>query len=405
MVRTTLTFCLFYIFSFLQAQNTPCPSSRLEFDAPKKEKGCMAQFDIEAKGNNPINIFLLAKMTELIYPERLDFQYRFLNDSLVSDTLISTSWLLEHPIITEENFECAFEQRFRHFFDEKTQVEFQFIRASFVGRAKGLLKAGFDPELMLISTPKAIFIIFRGTDSVGDKKLAEWTGTDFKVALTKGDGPLEGIKLHQGFWGSFALVKDELMMALDQMNAKQKKIWISGHSLGGAMSILSGAYLAGENYPIQNIYTFASPRAIGGKKFKEKVEELLPEKIQRFEFFLDPIPLLWVPPYKNNGNRNWYQDEAHDYVFHEKVEERYVASNPTEFNRIPFIDKRKKEDVKLKREKLSALVTDYKTRMHYHNPQWYVKAAYAQLSEEEKKNLPSVDDSFPFLYYGAKFGR
>ncbi len=276
----------------------------------------------------------------------------------------------------------------------------------FIKRTKTISTKGYDPEVILISTKDAIFIVYRGTDSVGDDLLAEWTGTDFKIGMVEGDGALKDIKIHKGFWGSFVIMRNELIDHLKRLDGKNKKIWITGHSLGGAMSILSAAYLEGFGFPIQNVYTYASPRAIGGKKFMNKVDELLPNKIQRFEYFLDPIAMLWTPPYKNNGKRNWYESaEKGNYKLHLDTKERYISTNPTEFNRVPFFDKRSKEDVRLHRQRYNAFMTDSKMKVHFHNSQWYVKAAYAQLTEEEKKRLPSVDDSYPFLYYGASFGK
>ncbi len=398
-------FILLFTSIYLYGQSTDCSAPFFEFDIPEEEKGCMAHFDINANGYHPVNTFLLAKMTELMYPERLDYQFRYLKDRQVADTLISTKWLVGHSVINEGNFECAFKKRFRHYFPKGEKVDFKFIHETEHKKVLGISTKGFDPEVMLISTSNAVFIIFRGTDNVGDDMLAEWTGTDFKIGMKQADGALEGIKIHRGFWNSFQLIRDEMISTLGKFDAKNKKIWIAGHSLGGAMTILSAAYLEGAGFPIQQAYTFASPRTVGGKKFKEKVEQLLSGKINRFEYYLDPIPFLWSPPYKNNGIRNWYQEEKNKYQLFTAIKERYVSPNPTEFNFIPFVDKRNREEVKSNRQKYNALMTELKLKMHFHNPQWYVKAAYEQLDEQQKKKLPKVDDSFPFIYYGAKFGK
>ena len=48
------------------------------------------------------------------------------------------------------------------------------------------------------------------------------------------------------------------------------------------------------------------------------------------------------------------------------------------------------------------MIPELAIRFWYHNPQWYVKAAYQQLTDAQKALLPDVDDSFPYLYDSAK---
>jgi hypothetical protein len=58
-----------------------------------------------------------------------------------------------------------------------------------------------------------------------------------------------------------------------------------------------------------------------------------------------------------------------------------------------------KEAKRIKAKQLNGLTPVGIQKLHYHSPQWYIKAAYQQLSTTQKKYLPKVDDSYPYLYY------
>ena len=66
---------------------------------------------------------------------------------------------------------------------------------------------------------------------------------------------------------------------------------------------------------------------------------------------------------------------------------------------------RRKEAKRIKRHQLNGLTPVGMKKLHYHSPQWYVKAAYHQLTESEKKRMPNIDDSYPYLYYYRKDGK
>jgi triacylglycerol lipase len=258
-----------FFFTITRAQKTIAAYSTLQ-----KEHNCMQYFDNTAQGYAPINVFLMAKFSELIYPERLDYNIRY-NQNAQSkvDSIPSTQWISDNLRIDDDNFQSFFEGRFRHYFNsEKGKVNFKYLHKTHIEPSRFLgikTKAALDPELILISTPTQIFIIFRGTDRAGKYEWAEWFGTDFKIAMTKAGGALVGTNIHTGFWRSFDLIRDDLMAQLSLFDAKNKKVFLTGHSLGGAMAIIAGAYLKASSFDVQNIYAYAAPITLGGFKFKK----------------------------------------------------------------------------------------------------------------------------------------
>ncbi|MCH2046709.1 MAG: lipase family protein, partial [Saprospiraceae bacterium] len=427
MPRLILLLLLLVMNGGLKAQEVP-EDLFVDFIAPEKERSCIRSFNDTAAGVNNINAFFLAKMTELMYLERLDYHLNYLHsDCQPIDTIPSTNWLAKNSLVDDTNFERAFRQRFQHYFtpDQSTTAtaligdatdkisprregsRFRYIHKTYTEKAKFLgydYNNSLDPELMVISTPETIFIIFRGTDKVGKDEWAEWTGTDFRINQTKAGGALSGTKIHTGFWLSFDLIRDDLIATLSEFGAKDKHIWVAGHSLGAALSIVTGVYLKGYGLDVQNIYAYACPRTIGNKAFKDRANELLPNRVQRFEYYKDPVALLWAPGfgYWNVGRRNWYDEEKlGNYKCYNSGQERVVASGP--LKNYPEIDTTdKKEGKRIRKDYVNGLIWITPEMLHYHNPQWYVKAAYSQLTEEEKKQIPAIDDTYPYLYYNLK---
>ena len=391
-----------------------------EIQAPVSEFNCMKQFNDTAAGVDAINVYLLAKLTGMMYLDQLEYQLKYLeNEAKPLEFIPSSEWIKQNNPVNDSNFEEAFRARFKHYFMPydvaakpnivvNDYVQFKYIQKSHTGHYRFLgikYQSSLDPELMIISSPTTIFILFRGTDDVGQSEWAEWIGTDLKISQVNAGGALVGTKLHTGFWQSFDLIRDALMTTLDEFGASNKKIWLSGHSLGAALAIISGTYLKSAGFDVQNIYAYACPRTIGNNNFVQKVASILPNRVHRFEYFQDPVTLLWAPGFKYQfiGQRNWYDEEKEGgYRFYQNIQERVVFTAGLKRYKHISSDLPKKEANRIKRKQLNGLTPVGLKKLHYHSPQWYIKAAYQQLNEADKDFLPKVDDSYPYLYYYRK---
>jgi hypothetical protein len=314
---------------------------------------------------------------------------------------------------------------------------FKFIRRT--------ISAGFvflpnlfswDPELMLINSKYGIFIIFRGTDNVYNRSgdLGEWIGTNFLIAQS----PIPGApgKVHTGFNASYALVQSQIKNFLDTYAAPNKKIWVTGHSLGGGMAMLAGIMLKASGYPVQGIYTFGAPRVIGDDTFVSFANSTIPN-LQRFEHYLDPITMAGFPGYKHDiGKRNWTDHRDYgNFKYYPDIEERRLGDALKnipwgEFGYNPGIGNdhiggdspEKLETQRRIKTRLDANLINFlppftnieiassagsrytqMDRMYfgYHNPPYYVQAAYSRLSSALISQLPLVDNPWPYVYYDA----
>ena len=72
---------------------------------------------------------------------------------------------------------------------------------------------------------------------------------------------------------------------------RELRIWVTGHSLGGAMASLVAQRLAIDGYPVRAVYTYGSPRA-GDRKFRDAY------RLPNYRFVNDNdlvphLPLRW----------------------------------------------------------------------------------------------------------------
>ncbi len=130
--------------------------------------------------------------------------------------------------------------------------------------------------------PGMAIVAFRGTVSVGNFL------TDAEAALVR-HGLFPGL-VHYGFVRAVDAVYPAVRSLLSSF-PRDWRIWVTGHSLGGAMASLVSHRLSADGYPVRAVYTYGSPRA-GDRKFCEAYQ------LPNFRFVNDNdlvphLPLRW----------------------------------------------------------------------------------------------------------------
>ena len=96
-------------------------------------------------------------------------------------------------------------------------------------------------------------LAFRGTN-----ELADWIDN---INLFQAEA-LFG-HFHKGFYAALHDIWTPLFDRIQTLRAqKRRPLFITGHSLGGAIAVLAAAELAHRDHPFTSVYTFGQPRAV-----------------------------------------------------------------------------------------------------------------------------------------------
>lgn len=144
--------------------------------------------------------------------------------------------------------------------------------------ASGLRAAGYSArsfeaggtQCFVMHDDRAIIVVCRGTqiDDFWAKVIDISTDLKF-IPVADGAGGL----VHQGFLEGLTLVWDALKVHLAQILNNDRKLWLTGHSLGAAVATLAAERINRETgNSVQGLYTYGSPR-VGDSNFKSRFDE------------------------------------------------------------------------------------------------------------------------------------
>ena len=141
---------------------------------------------------------------------------------------------------------------------------------------------------------KVIVVAFRGTEFTS---LSDWK-TD---AYTKFLGVRGVGRMHTGFHAAYEDVRKDVEKVINEN--KGKKIWLTGHSLGGAMAVVCGVQLQNSKMVDPQIITYGHPR-IGDNQTARWIDRNLSKSYQRIVNDNDVVPTLpptWYFQYADAG--------------------------------------------------------------------------------------------------------
>jgi hypothetical protein len=95
-----------------------------------------------------------------------------------------------------------------------------------------------------------------------------------------------------GFVRAIGDIWDPLFEAVSaEMKQNERPLWLTGHSLGGALALLAAWLFKRKFVRVHQVYTFGGPM-IGNKLAIEAIDREFPNKIIRCVNGPDPVPLL-----------------------------------------------------------------------------------------------------------------
>ncbi|MGB3298025.1 MAG: lipase family protein [Phormidesmis sp.] len=161
---------------------------------------------------------------------------------------------------------------------------------------------GRDTQAYMLRTEQFMVLAFRGSQEPQDwltnltTQLRNFTlQKDGVATLSSYQG-----RVHTGFFLGWAIIEQSVLAQIARWQkdfaSKGKRLpplYITGHSLGGALATIAAAALVESNIEVAGVYTFGQPR-VGDRTFVSQLNSRLNGKIFRFVNNNDLVP--HVPP-------------------------------------------------------------------------------------------------------------
>ena len=170
-------------------------------------------------------------------------------------------------------------------------------------------------------------IAFRGTEgNIQDIK------TDLKATTLE----VEGYKVHSGFYHAFNEIKEDIEFALEDLT-NGYALYITGHSLGGALALLATKYLVSDS--IGACYTFGGPR-VASSNFGDSIKtpiyrvvnaaDIVPRVPPAYiiHIFISVLEILHIPFLSNFIVK--FLEKMLDYRHHGDM--RYLTACKTDYS-------------------------------------------------------------------------
>lgn len=183
-------------------------------------------------------------------------------------------------------------------------------RNPFLTQIKAFTNSSWDMQgyVGYSSTHNAIIVAFRGSSNIKN-----WI-SDFDAAQV-GYGKCSGCNVHHGFYTSYMTVSSSVKAQLTTLVSKYRNapIYVTGHSLGGAIAIVAALDIHSTYGNSIKLYTFGEPR-VGNGAFASFVNSQIPDTF-RVIHYADIVPHL--PPvasnYKHTNYEVWYTEDMRSY--------------------------------------------------------------------------------------------
>lgn len=238
---------------------------------------------------------------------------------------IATLWLKDTPTY---DYRRESNEQFLAGIIHEWQAERSPILVNLQTRFKAFEIKETDTQAFLFRNDLDIILVFRGTEKFEDWK----TNLSLTLQRFRADAPQKSVpessptpvgKVHRGFFNALKSIEDDIIDTLKEWeqqiqpaksqseqsgqpsnpsslsapHQERPKIWVTGHSLGGALAALAAVSLKCRGFNIAGLYTFGQPR-VGDWAFSKAALDTLnhphPIPVERYANNNDIVPL--IPP-------------------------------------------------------------------------------------------------------------
>jgi len=158
-----------------------------------------------------------------------------------------------------------------------------------------------NTQVYVAENDGAVVVAFRGSQAPTTLDgLKDWllTDADDHLIIPEGregtDFAAAGVeaRFHRGFMRALHEIWEPLLAAVTEaVEAGDRPLWITGHSLGGSLALLAAWRLQRNFITVHEVVTFGAPM-IGNLTAAQAFEQEFAGKIFRYVNLEDPIPLL-----------------------------------------------------------------------------------------------------------------
>ncbi|MBT5901265.1 MAG: lipase family protein, partial [Opitutaceae bacterium] len=114
-----------------------------------------------------------------------------------------------------------------------------YTRSAFINVRKA---KDIDTQCLIIGNSANVVVVFRGSDDIND-----WFAN---FQAVRDPGPLTKTKAHEGFQDALFPSVIQVTNSIDGMLDNNQRIWVTGHSLGGALTSLYSAMMFEAGYTV-----------------------------------------------------------------------------------------------------------------------------------------------------------
>ncbi|WP_299748600.1 lipase family protein [uncultured Tateyamaria sp.] len=168
------------------------------------------------------------------------------------------------PSVVNGKWSDVIRAQVRALSDPDDKAELETVESS------GSITSIFDVEVAIVATSRVIFVVFRGSES----NPQDWISNinHRMVDVPTHLGGVTNVRVHRGFWASLNSRYPEIFAKVKSRRNNNQKVFLTGHSLGGALATLCAYRFArAEPLPVDGVYTFGAPR-VGNHKFRDAYE-------------------------------------------------------------------------------------------------------------------------------------
>jgi hypothetical protein len=158
-----------------------------------------------------------------------------------------------------------------------------------------------NTQVYVATNDKAIVVAFRGSQAPTTLDgLKDWLLTNANNYLILPEGRIGtdfaaagvGARFHRGFMEALHAIWEPLLKSVTEaVGGADRPLWVTGHSLGGALALMAAWRLQRSFIAVHEVVTFGAPM-IGNEAAAQAFEREFAGKIFRYVNLEDPVPLL-----------------------------------------------------------------------------------------------------------------